>query len=27
MRIHGRKGWLHVLDGYRTQHVILRKEL
>ncbi len=27
VRIHGRKGWARVLDGYRAQHVILRKEL
>jgi hypothetical protein len=27
VRIHGRKGWARVLDGYRIQHVILRKEL
>jgi hypothetical protein len=27
VRIYGRKGWARVLDGYETQHVILRKEL
>jgi hypothetical protein len=27
IRIHGRKGWARVLDGYRIQHVILRKDL
>ncbi|MGJ5205543.1 hypothetical protein [Bradyrhizobium sp. HKCCYLR20261] len=27
MRLHGRKGWLRALDGYRQTHVILQKEL
>jgi hypothetical protein len=26
-RIYGRKGWARVLDGYRVEHVILRKDL
>jgi len=26
-RIYGRKGWAPVLDGYRVEHVILRKDL
>lgn len=27
VRIYGRKGWLHVLDGYEEKHVIMDKEL
>ena len=27
LRIYGRKGWVRVLDGYRVEHVILRKDL
>lgn len=27
MRIYGRKGWERVLDGYKTQHVVLEKQL
>ena len=27
VRIYGRKGWLHVLDGYEENHVIMDKEL
>jgi len=27
VRIFGRKGWLHVLDGYEEKHVIIEKEL
>jgi hypothetical protein len=27
VRIYGRKGWARVLDGYRIDHVILRKAL
>ena len=27
VRIYGRKGWLRVLDGYRTKHVIMDKDL
>lgn len=27
MRIYGRKGWERVLDGYRTEYVILEKGL
>jgi hypothetical protein len=27
MRIYGRKGWERVLDGYKTEHVILEKAL
>ncbi len=27
VRIYGRKGWLHVLDGYREKHIIMDKEL
>jgi len=27
MRIYGRKGWLHVLDGFEEKHVIMDKEL
>ena len=27
VRIYGRKGWLHVLDGYKAEHVIMDKEL
>jgi hypothetical protein len=27
VRIYGRKGWLHVLDGFEEKHVIMDKEL
>jgi hypothetical protein len=27
VRIHGRKGWARLLDGYRVEHVILEKDL
>jgi hypothetical protein len=27
VRIYGRKGWLHVLDGYQEKHVIMDKEV
>jgi hypothetical protein len=27
VRIYGRKGWLHVLDGYEEKHIIMDKEL
>jgi hypothetical protein len=27
MRIYGRKGWEHVLDGYETKYVILEKAI
>ncbi len=27
VRIYGRKGWLHVLDGYLEKHIIMDKEL
>jgi hypothetical protein len=27
LRIYGRKGWLHVLDGFEEKHVIMDKEL
>jgi hypothetical protein len=27
VRIYGRKGWLHMLDGYEEKHVIMDKEL
>jgi hypothetical protein len=27
VRIYGRKGWLHVLDGYEEKHIIVDKEL
>jgi hypothetical protein len=27
VRIYGRRGWLHVLDGYREKYVITDKEL
>jgi hypothetical protein len=27
VRIYGRKGWLHILDGYRLKHIIMDKEL
>jgi hypothetical protein len=26
VRIFGRKGWLHVLDGYEEKHIIIGKE-
>ena len=26
-RIYGRKGWLHVLDGYEEKHVIMDKQM
>jgi hypothetical protein len=25
--IHGRKGWLHVLDGFEEKHIVMDKEL
>ena len=27
VRIYGRKGWLHVLDGYEEKHIIMDKEI
>jgi hypothetical protein len=27
VRIYGRKGWLHALDGYRQRYVIIEKQL
>ena len=27
VRIYGRKGWLHVLDGYEEKHIIMDKEV
>ena len=27
VRIYGRKGWLHVLDGFAEKHIIMDKEL
>jgi hypothetical protein len=27
VRIYGRKGWLHVLDGFEEKHIIMDKEL
>jgi hypothetical protein len=27
VRIYGRKGWLHVLDGYEEKHIIMEKGL
>ena len=27
VRIYGRKGWLHVLEGYEERHIIMDKEL
>ena len=27
VRIYGRKGWRHVLDGYEEKHIIMDKEL
>ena len=27
VRIYGRKGWLHVLDGYEEKHIIMDKEM
>jgi hypothetical protein len=27
VRLYGRKGWLHMLDGYEEKHVIMDKEL
>jgi hypothetical protein len=27
VRIYGRKGWLHVLDGFEEKHIIMDKAL